>query len=57
MTKIKTIIIGLGDIGMGFSDLYKFERNHSSAVIKNQKFQLLYGIDNNKKKNFFSKKI
>ena len=43
---------------MGFSDLYKFERNHSSAVIKNQKFQLLYGIDNNKKKRiFFQKKF
>ena len=56
MIKINTIIIGLGDIGSGFSELYKNERNHTVATIKNKNFKLLYGIDLEKKKRSFFKK-
>lgn len=58
MSKINTLIIGLGDIGSGFSKLYKHERNHAESVIKNKNFKLLCGIDKNKKKrDFFKKKF
>ena len=51
MKKIKTIIIGLGDIGLDYD--YNLSKNyvltHSKAINKNNNFKILCGIDKDKK--------
>ena len=60
--KIKSIVIGLGKIGMGY-DYYNFKRwtnkilTHASAIDAHSNFFLSGGVDNNslKKKDFYKK--
>ena len=51
MEKIKTIIIGLGDVGLDYD--YNLSKNyvltHSKAINKNDNFKILCGIDKDKK--------
>ena len=57
MKKIKTIIIGLGNIGTGNTNNFSKFLSHSYAVSKSKYFNLIYGIDpNTKKRKLFEKK-
>lgn len=50
--KIKTLVVGLGKIGMGY-DLNKKNKqilSHCSSVINNKKFKLVAGVDKDKNK-------
>ena len=57
MKKIKTIIVGLGNIGTGNKNNFSKFLSHSYAVSKSKYFNLIYGIDPNmKKRKLFEKK-
>ena len=54
---IKTIIVGLGDIGLLYDYKTKYIRTHAKAVYKNKKFNLIGAIEPNQlRKSYFVKK-
>lgn len=54
---IKTIIVGLGNIGLLYDYKNKFIKTHSKAIDENKKFDLIGAIDPNKtRRSYFVKK-
>ena len=53
---IKTIIVGLGNIGLLYDYKNKFIKTHSKAIDENKKFDLIGAIDPNKtRRSYFVK--
>ena len=54
---IKTIIVGLGNIGLLYDYKTKYIKTHSKAIYKNKKFNLIGAVEPNKlKSSYFVKK-
>ena len=54
---IKTIIVGLGNIGLLYDYKTKYIKTHSKAINENKKFNLIGAIDPNKtRRSYFIKK-
>lgn len=50
MKKIRTLLIGLGNIGFGYDENSNYIQTHYKAITNNKNFKLIGVIDKNKKK-------
>ena len=48
------LIVGLGNIGMGYDINKKNIQSHSKSIEVHNGFNLLGGVDKSKKKNYFN---